>query len=35
LEYRVITAEELTSHTKVVDSDKVINDLRYFIDSRR
>lgn len=35
LEYRLITIDELTSHTKVVDSDKVINDLRYFIDSRR
>lgn len=35
LEYRILTADELKSHTTVVDSEQVIKDLRYFIDSRR
>jgi hypothetical protein len=35
LDYRVLTAEELKSHSRVVDSEQVIKDLRYFIDTRR
>ena len=35
LEYRILTAEELKSHSKVVDSEQVMKDLRYFIDLRR
>ena len=35
LEYRILTSDELKQYTKVIDSDQVIMDLRYFIDSRR
>lgn len=35
LDFRVLKPEELSSHPRVVDSEKVIRDLRYFIDGRR
>lgn len=35
LEYRILRTEELKAHTRVVDSEQVMKDLRYFIDSRR
>lgn len=35
LDFRVLTQSDLTSHPKVIDSEQVMNDLRYFIDGRR
>lgn len=35
LEYKVLTLEELKLHPRVIDSEQVIKDLRYFVDSRR
>ncbi len=33
LEYRILTADELKSHNRVIDGEQVMKDLRYFIDS--
>jgi len=35
LEYKILSAEELKQYARVIDSERVIKDLRYFIDSRR
>jgi hypothetical protein len=35
LDFKILTAEDLKSHSRVIDSEQVIKDLRYFIDSRR
>lgn len=35
LDFRILSQSELTSNSRVVDSEQVISDLRYFIDSRR
>jgi hypothetical protein len=35
LDFRVLTPQELSNYPRVVDSDRVISDLKYFIDGRR
>lgn len=35
LDFRVLTPSELSNYPRVVDSDSVFRDLRYFIDGRR
>jgi hypothetical protein len=35
LDFRVLTPSEIQNHPRVVDSERVISDLRYFIDGRR
>ncbi|ART58545.1 hypothetical protein CBP36_06445 [Acidovorax carolinensis] len=35
LEYKILTPEEIKLYAKVVDSEQVMKDLRYFIESRR
>jgi hypothetical protein len=35
LDFRIISQSDLSNHSKVVDSEQVINDLRYFIEGRR
>jgi hypothetical protein len=35
LDFRIISQSDLPNHSKVVDSEQVINDLRYFIEGRR
>jgi hypothetical protein len=35
LEFRVLEASEVEAHSNVVDSEQIINDLKYFIDRRR